>query len=216
MSAKKNAIICIAGEAPNADICSWNTDVCIAADSGVCTCDNLGYTPDCIIGDFDSVSFADAKTLFPTARTIAHEVEKDKTDTELAILHAREQGCDDITLVGGQGGELDHFIGLLYLFMRPYAPTRIVMKDTQIELITEYFSVDMYEGQNISFFPSVHDGIPTKQKSTGLRWNLDTHELSSAFTSSRNRAVKKRVEVTMERGRLIAVWQHHNKAQQCS
>ncbi len=201
---------------PKRDIKLWNVDMHIAADSGVRACEHFGCKPNVIIGDFDSVSYEEATRLFPHAKMIRHDAYKDQTDTELALVHAQECGCEDITLIGGGGGSLDHFIGILYIFARSYAPQRMIMKDTQVELITHAFSAEVRKGQHISFFPVIGQSASTRQRSTGLEWQLDTHALSHNFTSLRNLASDTRVSVTMQQGKLLAVWKHHGTAQRCS
>ncbi len=213
---KKSAMIYIGGDMPSQDISLWHADMHIAADSGVRTCQHFGCKADVVIGDFDSVSYDETSQIFPHAEMIVHDAYKDKTDTELAIIHAYTCDCDDITIIGGGGGSIDHFIGILYIFSRTYAPHRMIMKDAQVELITESFVAQIEKGQHISFFPVIGQSVATKQRSTGLQWNLDKHALSENFTSLRNIASDTSVSVTMECGNLIAVWNHHGKVQRCS
>lgn len=213
---KKSAMVYVGGELPPRNISLCDVDMHIAADSGVLSCKYFGCEADVVIGDFDSVSYDEARRVFPHAQMIVHDKYKDETDTELAIAHARKCGCDDITIIGGGGGSVDHFIGILYMFSRIPAPHRMIMKDTQIELITESFVARVEKEQHISFFPIIGQTTDTRQWSTGLEWNLDKHTLSVDFTSLRNIATDTQVRVTMERGNLIAVWKHHGKAQRCS
>ncbi len=44
-------------------------------------------------------------------RRSSHHVEKDDTDTGLAMQKAIETGADEILLVGGTGTRLDHVLG---------------------------------------------------------------------------------------------------------
>ena len=79
-------------------------DYIICADRGYAYCVSMGIKPNLVMGDFDSYRgevAADCKTLrFP--------VEKDDTDTMLAVKEAIAQGCEDILMVGMLGGRLDH------------------------------------------------------------------------------------------------------------
>jgi thiamine pyrophosphokinase len=92
-------------------------DMLIAADSGASIALRLGYVPACIVGDFDSldtqlVEQARARG----SRIISAAVEKDETDTELAVQLAIEQGATQITLLGALGGErFDHTIANVFL-----------------------------------------------------------------------------------------------------
>lgn len=93
-------------------------DLVIAADAGYLTCRKAGVTPDLLLGDFDSMN---QPADFANVRRVP--VEKDDTDTMLAIKTALEEGCGEVYLYGGTGGKrLDHTLAnlqsLLYLRRR--------------------------------------------------------------------------------------------------
>lgn len=91
-------------EHPKAD------DLCIAADVGYKNAKILGDTPDIIVGDFDSAVLKEIKLEFSKADVISVPAEKDFTDTELAVDTALKKGADDIVIIGGLDGRLDHTI----------------------------------------------------------------------------------------------------------
>jgi len=93
-------------------------DFVIAADAGYRVCRELDIVPDLLLGDFDSMEQ-------PSDFSNIHRspVEKDDTDTMLAVKTALEQGCDTVYIYGGTGGKrLDHTLAnlqtLLYLRRR--------------------------------------------------------------------------------------------------
>lgn len=93
-------------------------DLVIAADAGYRICQSLGLVPDLLLGDFDSM---DQPADFPNVLRVP--VEKDDTDTMLAIKTALERGCGTVHLYGATGGRrLDHTLAnlqaLLYLRRR--------------------------------------------------------------------------------------------------
>ena len=80
-------------------------DYVIAADAGYLACLVAGVTPDLLLGDFDSL---ERPKDFPNAIRTA-PVEKDDTDTMLAVRAGLEQGCDTFYFYGATGGKrLDH------------------------------------------------------------------------------------------------------------
>lgn len=79
-------------------------DLCIAADSGYKNAKLLGERVDIFIGDRDSYS----EDLPSGIEIIALKPEKDLTDTQAAVEVALERGADDIVIVGGLSGRLDH------------------------------------------------------------------------------------------------------------
>ena len=84
-------------------------DLIIAADAGYRTCQNIGITPNILLGDFDSMPAPET-----TAHTIHLPVEKDDTDTLAAVRVALEHGCEEVHIYGGTGGSrLDHTLANL-------------------------------------------------------------------------------------------------------
>ncbi len=86
----------------------------IAADSGYDNAKKLGYAERCdfIVGDFDSTK---EKAFCSRAKIVRVPAEKDETDTQLAINIAIENGADELYIVGGLSGRLDHTLSNLYL-----------------------------------------------------------------------------------------------------
>ena len=79
-------------------------DLCIAADSGYENAKRLGERVDIFVGDRDSYSGE-----LPDGIEVALlKPEKDVTDTHAALGLALERGADDIVIVGGLSGRLDH------------------------------------------------------------------------------------------------------------
>ncbi len=91
----------------------------IAADGGYMQMKEHGITPDVLLGDFDSLTEISGHDIPPSAELsgveiIRFPVEKDDTDTLIAIKTAMERGCEEITLYGCLGGErFDHSIATL-------------------------------------------------------------------------------------------------------
>ncbi len=77
-------------------------DYIIAADGGYAHTKALGLTPNCILGDFDSLGYIpEGAQVFP--------VEKDDTDAALAIRHGLSLGFKKFILYGAlEGPRLDH------------------------------------------------------------------------------------------------------------
>ena len=84
-------------------------DIKIAADSGYENAIDLGEKPDILLGDFDSISVRPDKDI----ETVEVPSEKDFTDTQLAIETAVRKGADDIVIIGGLSGRLDHTLSNL-------------------------------------------------------------------------------------------------------
>jgi len=92
-----------------------DTDLILCADGGLLQAFNAGLVPDAVIGDMDSLAEAgfDRNRLPHDTLWIQSPVEKDQTDTALCMAYALAQGCDEIVIIGGLGGRLDHTLANL-------------------------------------------------------------------------------------------------------
>lgn len=107
-------------------------DLLIAADGGVCYLREIGLAPDVMIGDFDSSSdsvfrevqngdlYREAVRAFSSqAELLSYPVQKDDTDTMLAIKYGFRKGYRNFCLFGVLGGVLYHSVAnlqaLLYI-----------------------------------------------------------------------------------------------------
>lgn len=82
------------------------TDYIICADSGYAHCTAMGIVPQLVVGDFDSYRGDVSKQ----CEILRYQVEKNDTDTMLAVKEALNRGFTEILLFGMTGGRLDHTI----------------------------------------------------------------------------------------------------------
>ncbi|MBQ1949034.1 MAG: thiamine diphosphokinase [Treponema sp.] len=99
----------------------WKThpqaDYVIAADSGLETCASYAFSPCVIMGDFDSIQDRALLDYYNDDIKVPFDSDKDFTDTELAVSKAYEiaeklRKTPFITLVGGDGGRIDHLLNI--------------------------------------------------------------------------------------------------------
>ena len=96
------SVCCIVGAGPSPAYVKDGAFV-IAADGGLSKLQALGIIPDLILGDFDSLGSRPAGD-----NVLTYPVEKDDTDTMLAIKEAIWRGYQTLYISGGIGGRLDH------------------------------------------------------------------------------------------------------------
>lgn len=82
-------------------------DLVLAADGGYRALYSLGYTPDLLLGDFDSLGDVPLPADLPVLR---FPVRKDDTDAGLALRHGLDLGFRDFALYGCAGGRVDHLL----------------------------------------------------------------------------------------------------------
>lgn len=97
-------------------LCLSEADLIIAADSGYNNASRLGVRPGLLLGDLDSIDRGalDPDELEHIEKIIVPAI-KDDTDTQLAVDTALERGADEIIIIGGLGGRLDHTLSTVFL-----------------------------------------------------------------------------------------------------
>lgn len=112
------AVVVASGELDLADAAHVDgADLTIAADGGAVSLERIGRRPQVLIGDLDSVDPGLVETLARSGtRVERHPVDKEASDTELAVEAAFAAGATEVTLLGATGGErLDHELANLLL-----------------------------------------------------------------------------------------------------
>ena len=82
-------------------------DLVIAADSGYENALALGARPSVLLGDLDSLR-TPVSDIPEDIERITVPAEKDETDTQLAVNIALSRGADELIIIGGLDGRLDH------------------------------------------------------------------------------------------------------------
>ena len=195
------------GKAVNAAIAS--ADLILAADSGAATALQYGIAPAFVVGDFDSLDALPLQQLQERgSQVIQAPVEKDETDTELAIDTAIKHGATSITLLGALGGpRFDHTMAnVMLLAGYEKVPIQIVDGPTICWLLRGLgsSSIEGHAGDLLSLIPltSGANGVLTD----GLYYPLHGETLhfgkprgvSNVFTGEQ-------AEVSLEHGLLLVI-----------
>jgi len=160
-------------------ICTEAFNLVLGADGGAHYADTLNVTVDAIIGDLDSLSDLERKALSHT-EFVSYPAEKDKTDLELALLYAEEQGADRIIIVGAIGGRMDLTIAnMLLITHASLSSSRIeIWHGEQTGWVIKPPGEDISgnPGDIVSLIPigGYASGITTR----GLKYSLKDEELS--------------------------------------
>ena len=157
----------------------------IAADGGARHAAPLGLPLHQVVGDFDSLSGADADELEAAGvRITRFPINKDATDTELALRAARDAGATDIVLLCTWGDRSDHAIGTLSLLAHPQVAgvsIEILDEQTRTQLLRSGALLTLRGaiGRTISITPWGGDATVS---ATGVRWTLDSALLIAGST----------------------------------
>lgn len=177
-------------------------DIVICADASYEKAVRHGLTPDYIIGDFDSGSRPENAD----CTVIKYPSEKDDTDTMLCMKKAIELGYDDIVIVGGIGGRLDHTLAnisaLLYADERGVKATLegsgnkafIAEGDTKIK---------KEENTYVSFFPITETACISL---SGTKYKASDLTISQSFPIGvSNEITDDFARITVSSGKILAV-----------
>lgn len=137
----------------------------VAADGGANRALAAGHTPDCVIGDLDSLSPAAAARL--PAASLHHIAEQETTDFDKAL---RNIDAPFILAVGFTGARLDHALGVMNVLARhPQKRCLLVSPHDVCFLAPRALTLSLRPGTRLSLFPMA----PVTGTSSGLRWPID-------------------------------------------
>ncbi|MCL2609485.1 MAG: thiamine diphosphokinase [Treponema sp.] len=180
--------------------------LCVAADSGLLLAHALGVRPDWVVGDMDSLDDETLLLGYPD-RVIRHPVEKDLSDTELALDLLRQKGCTELWIIGGGGGRIAHSFAIRDLFEREDFPQRWITENADIRCLDSGtpggLSARMPPGRKVSVFPLAAG--PWQASSSGLQWPLEGLDWKRGFNGLSNAAVEETVCLRAEKGRFLVV-----------
>lgn len=180
----------------------------VAADGGALLLESIGFLPDVIIGDFDSLTDLQCQYYKKMgAKIIKYTVEKDETDGELALQYCRESGFDNIIIIGFAGGRLDQ--QLANIFLLEYA-----FRNGMTAFIKEPgLEMGIIEKEKV-FFKKIGAGlslIPLDEKIsgvtiTGCKYLLEAGNLLRYKTRGISNIIEhERAVITVEKGLLLYV-----------
>jgi thiamine pyrophosphokinase len=186
-----------------------------AADSGLELAEGAGLRPHWIIGDMDSLSDPARLAAYPAEQVLRFPDDKDFTDTELAFSLLREKGCDEIWIIGGGGGRIDHFLGIRSLLEREFFPSRWYLDSADIYCFqaasenqggkpeSGKLCLRLKPGGVVSVFPL--GAGPWAASSSGLKWPLDGLTWDRGFFGLSNIAQTGEIVINSLQGRFMAL-----------
>ena len=191
---------------PIRDIVSFEgAAMTVCADTAYLAAKKEGITPDAVIGDFDHAKHTDE--LSSEKKVLRFSSVKDDTDTMLCVKYALNRGADEIVIVGGIGGRLDHTFAniqtLAYIRERGAFGTvldgdhAVMMVDSRITLekgVFDYASV-------FAFDPVCRD-ITLR----GFKYEGEHLDLTSSFPLGvSNEITAETAEITVGEGHLLVI-----------
>ncbi len=207
----RRAVLFANGEMPQAALIlshSKKDDFLIAVDGGLRYVRNLQKTPDMLVGDLDSASYAEIEGVRAEGVEIRqYKVDKDETDLELGLLAAVEKGFDEIVVIAALGGRLDQTLANLYLLLLPELETVKVTIENGVEevfLIRGSAKIIGNPGDIISLIPI--NGMVPGVFTTALKYPLNKETLYPGKTRGiSNVMLTNQAEVSIDSGCLLCI-----------
>lgn len=181
-------------------------DYVISVDGGAGHLRKMGIMPSILLGDFDSANSEDLKFFIDRGiETYQFPIEKDMTDSELAIEKALETGADELLLVGAVGSRVDHSLANIFLLKKLLdigVKACILDENNKIYMFNTNFSLQKQEGYKLSLIP-ISEKV-TGVTTTGLKYKLNdaTMYLGTSWGVS-NEFVEDTATVTINEGILL-------------
>lgn len=187
-------------------------DLVIAADAGYRLCRSLSVAPDLALGDFDSMP---EPVGVPVRRV---PVEKDDTDTMLALKTGLEEGCREFYLYGFAGGKrLDHTLANLQslLYLRRRGARGWLYGDDFVWTAIENESLTIHKEVEWGLFSAFCLGDRAGGiDEVGFQYPLEDATLTPEFPLGvSNHILEPEATVTVRDGALLVGWElPHEKA----
>jgi len=183
-------------------------DVLIAVDGGIDHITSLGFKPNLIIGDLDSINM-EALEEFRSQGAVIHQYprEKDQTDLELALEFALERKAKTIWVVAALGNRLDQTLANIFLLTKPQLAKidiRLVDGLREVFLIRNAKEIRGQPGQRVSLLPlnGIAEGIQTE----GLKYPLNNETLYPEQTRGiSNEIISTSARVSLQQGLLLCI-----------
>ena len=179
----------------------------IAADGGLRHTENLGLTPNAVLGDFDSLGYTPKGAgVFP--------VEKDDTDAMLAVRLGLERGCDEFLLYGSlDGPRLDHTVANFQTlqFLADHGAVGYLIGNTTMVTVVKNGKISFPAGCSgtVSVFCLGRDAEGVTE--TGLFYGIEDGVFTSGFPLGvSNHFTGKKAEISVKNGSLLVLWEKQN------
>ena len=180
-------------------------DYVIAVDGGYAHLQAVGCEPDIVIGDFDSLGYVPQGDV-----VIEHPSHKDKSDLELALDYAAEQGFGSATIYGALGGRLDHSVANLQMcarFAEQGMELVLIGVDCAVGILVGPGTLELplLDQGTVSVFSAVDESRGVAER--GMEYPLDNATLTNRTTLGlSNELIGQPASVSVDKGTLLVFY----------
>ena len=183
-------------------------DLIFGVDGGTEFLYRLFLVPTHIIGDFDSIkSSTKERAKRDGARVLAFDEDKDETDLEIALKTAKEFQADSITIVGGEGKDLDHLFSNL-LCISSFNDKEVTKWITKTECII-FSDQKIYDAEENKIFSILPLTDLKNLTIKGSKWDIEDETIPYGSSKTlRNVATRNTLEVHCKSGKFCLVFKN--------
>jgi len=181
----------------------------IGADRGAQFLVEQGFSPDLAIGDFDSVSSEQAEAIRHASKQWLgfDAIDKDYTDTQLAIMHALELQPAQIFLIGALGSRYDHALAniqLLEVALEQKISMSIIDQHNMIQLMEQKLTIEEHGFRYVSLLP--YSEMVTGITLQGFKYPLNLATLTKGRSIGiSNELQNDKGTITIHSGKLLVI-----------
>lgn len=180
----------------------------IAVDGGANIMRRLELLPDLIIGDLDSLTDINKKFFIEKdINILKYPVEKDQTDSEIAVDYCSEHKFDKLYITGALGGRIDQQLANLNLLEYIYElnlEAEIISNNINISLINKYKKFTAKKGYRLSLIPQSQNIHNLTIK--GCKYNLKDQDINRSQSRGISNLIEEDwAEIKFESGLLIYI-----------
>ena len=179
-------------------------DTIICADGGYLFAEAENVNPDIIIGDFDSMP----KPVVPGCKIIELPSMKDDTDTMSCVRYATSICCDEIIIVGGIGGRLDHSLANIQAvaFIHNYGIKCTLTNGNNIIFMLENDKVTLQRKDGWTLSLLAYSRQCKGVCISGVKYPLKNAILNNAFPLGvSNEIVEDSANISVNEGQLLVI-----------
>ena len=185
-------------------------DLLIAVDGGGKPLVDLGYQPQLLLGDFDSLPLSYQNELKAKGvQVLSYQPEKNWTDLELAFNQLAAQKYREVLVFGALGGRLDHTlanISLLYKAKQSGTEMVLIGDEQAVTLLTDQEKIRIFPFPRGHFsllpYPLTAQGVSIR----GAKYTLEKSTLELGSTRGvHNEFLTNPVEVELDSGSVLVI-----------
>lgn len=179
------------------------SDLIYCADGGANHAARLGFVPDLVIGDLDSISDEIKAALRANGRTeLVEDPDQRRTDLELVLARAIDRAPDEIWVYGAFGGRLDHLLANITLLATLKAPMPVYLAEVNQYLFHSRKTVTLSgkPGDIVGVTPL--EPIPSLRYE-GLLWPANEPPYALGWQGASNRMTGNSATIYIEEGQAL-------------